>query len=258
MRALHEAVLVTSVCGAFLLAACGSDDGDSGSGGSSGTGGTNDAGAAGTGGGSSGSGGTGGSAGDPSGGSGGGDAGSAGTGGDGGNAGTGGGSAGEAGSGGGSAGQAGSGGGSAGQAGSAGASGGGAAGSAGSPVDPNEGIIKCGENKDVICTLPDQICCQGLNSAQCKPASESCGFMSATITCDGPEDCSSSSEMCCAKMDMAAMSAEAVCTTSCAGTMQDAIMCHDTEDCPGSMTCKLCQPPGGPATMMCVTNDTCP
>ena len=248
MRALHEAVLVTSVCGAFLLAACGSDDGDSGSGGSSGTGGTNDAGAAGTGGGSSGSGGTGGSAGDPSGGSGGGDAGSAGTGGDGGNAGTGGGSAGEAGSGGGSAGQ----------AGSAGASGGGAAGSAGSPVDPNEGIIKCGENKDVICTLPDQICCQGLNSAQCKPASESCGFMSATITCDGPEDCSSSSEMCCAKMDMAAMSAEAVCTTSCAGTMQDAIMCHDTEDCPGSMTCKLCQPPGGPATMMCVTNDTCP
>jgi hypothetical protein len=64
--------------------------------------------------------------------------------------------------------------------------------------------------------------------------------------------------MCCATIDMSSLSAAADCRTACAGTMQEVIMCHTSADCTGGKTCKSCQPPGGPPTLMCVVNDTCP
>jgi hypothetical protein len=124
--------------------------------------------------------------------------------------------------------------------------------------NPEEGILKCGAAKNVICSLPDQICCQGLNGAECKPASAKCPTLTATVECDGPEDCESGASLCCAKISMIPPSASVTCLSACAGTMTEAIMCHKSSDCAAPQTCKSCQPPGGPAQMMCVTSDTCP
>ena len=122
--------------------------------------------------------------------------------------------------------------------------------------DFTAGTVICGKNHDVICQLPDEICCQGLSSAKCTTPDKCTGPMSAPAFCDGPEDCQDGSNtICCAKFSFGGGSGTR-CVKSCAGTKTEAILCHTNDDCESPRTCKSCQPPGGASIKMCV--EQCP
>ncbi|MBF0441449.1 MAG: hypothetical protein HQK54_06060 [Oligoflexales bacterium] len=121
--------------------------------------------------------------------------------------------------------------------------------------DDDSGIVICGKKKDVICRLDTTICCQGLNSAKCTAPDGCRGIFNAPVYCDGPEDCRGENKICCAKFSMGGGSGTR-CEDTCAGTKDEAILCHSDNDCNLPTRCMTCQPPGGPAVNMCV--EACP
>lgn len=107
---------------------------------------------------------------------------------------------------------------------------------------PNDdvGKVNCNGTK---CTLPD-VCCVSLAGSSCKAAS-SCTGLVAPQACDGPEDCTGG-KVCCAGFPQGAS-----CKTSCQGS--ESTLCHANGDCAQPATCRPCQFPGGPPTLVCST-----
>jgi hypothetical protein len=134
-------------------------------------------------------------------------------------------------------------------------------------VDPLAGKVKC---ESTQCTLPAQVCCVsspllgGKSTFKCKPpANCKAGIFGATIqapqACDGPEDCTKASPICCAIMDMLKpANSGAKCVSSCAANKWQGILCHTDKDCTGIRKCTGCKPPGGYTVKMCVDNGKCP
>ncbi len=129
------------------------------------------------------------------------------------------------------------------------------------------GIVACGTT---TCSLETEVCCVrsplfgGQPSFTCKAESACKAGLSgaayqAPQACDGPEDCSGTSAICCATVDMRHMDRSGVhCVAACKGDKWEALVCHDDTDCTGTRKCTECQPPGGSAVKMCVENGECP
>lgn len=115
------------------------------------------------------------------------------------------------------------------------------------------GTIICGLQRNVVCRLPQQICCQALWSAWCT-APGTCTGLAAPIYCDGPEDCGGNYRICCAKFSYSGSITH--CTNYCPGTREQIILCHDNNDCSSPNRCLACRHPGGGQVFLCGQN--CP
>lgn len=124
------------------------------------------------------------------------------------------------------------------------------AGTAGS--DPRAGYIGCG---DVSCQAPD-VCCVSQSGLAC--AGSCSGFLSASGTCDGTEDCGG--QACCVKFGFGGGPNGSFCRASCA--RGDHRLCHVDADCTAGQTCERCAPPtGGIIDLVygvCSTGGRCP
>jgi len=75
-------------------------------------------------------------------------------------------------------------------------------------------------------------------SGMCIPRGDEC--MGGTADCDGPEDCSGSGEICCARVE-GLSSASSTCTTEmCGGGFTSFELCHTPADC--TDTTQMCCP----------------
>lgn len=115
------------------------------------------------------------------------------------------------------------------------------------------GIVRCGLRRDVVCRLPQQICCQSLTGAWCSTPS-ACTGMVAPVYCDGPEDCGGGYPLCCAQFSFTGSITR--CSNNCAGTREQVIMCHTNSDCSVPKRCITCTHPGGGLIDLCGTS--CP
>jgi hypothetical protein len=117
------------------------------------------------------------------------------------------------------------------------------------------GTIPCGQGQS--CAVGTEQCCigQGGTTASCIPVADQCQGFAAT--CDGPEDCSADTPICCATLGGGDRGAACVADGDCGG-MNSRQLCRVDGDCQSGESCCGGGELQGIAVTWCEPTDQCP